>query len=437
MLNWLLVAGLALLMTPTEYGRVSLFVAVHQLGLAGILLGLDRALLRFTADAEEDSVVSYHTSILWLAAAGISLLVTLVTLEVLRVESVWGLPRSLVALLLVGIVAVGGHRLQLALLRTRGSARAYAVVRIGFQLLLIFATLLALRALGDARAYVLGLAIAGTPMAVVALYQMVPRPRPSIEPARLSELWSFGWPLTFHMVAGGVLVYIDRFMLDHYVGLEGVGVYSAAYVIASSVTMVYALLGVSVEPVIYRDSERVQHNLSLYASGGIAVTAGMAIVFLGAVGLADSSGRLADYGAAAPLLPTLLAAHVLHGIYMRANYSLALTRRTKWLAGTTVAAAILNTVLNLALIPLWGLRGAATATFLSYLVTNVALYGVAQRLGGGRGLPGDHRLYALVVVCLIVISSGIPAWTAMLIFGFVVAAAALRFRHQLNVVIVA
>jgi O-antigen/teichoic acid export membrane protein len=57
-------------------------------------------------------------------------------------------------------------------------------------------------------------------------------------------------------------------------------------------------------------------------------------------------------------------------------------KRTQWLMLVSFLALTANTILNFALIPHWGMYGAAYATVGAYIVEALVMYFVAQRLYG-------------------------------------------------------
>ena len=63
-------------------------------------------------------------------------------------------------------------------------------------------------------------------------------------------------------------------------------------------------------------------------------------------------------------------------------FSLAVVqaRQTQWLMLVSFVAFAFNTALNFALIPRWGMYGAAYATIIAYVIEAFVMYFVAQRL---------------------------------------------------------
>ena len=83
-------------------------------------------------------------------------------------------------------------------------------------------------------------------------------------------------------------------------------------------------------------------------------------------------------------------------------------RRTKVLVWASFLALVLNTLLNFALIPGFGMYGAAYATFGAYVVEAVVMYFLAQRMFRlNDDLP---RVFASAAILAIVILSTQVRW---------------------------
>jgi O-antigen/teichoic acid export membrane protein len=75
----------------------------------------------------------------------------------------------------------------------------------------------------------------------------------------------------------------------------------------------------------------------------------------------------------------LLAAGILHGWHFLALGSLLVRKQTSVIACVTVAAAVLNVLLNFMLIPRYASRGAATATLAAEIMLCAGMWAFAWR----------------------------------------------------------
>ena len=85
------------------------------------------------------------------------------------------------------------------------------------------------------------------------------------------------------------------------------------------------------------------------------------------------------YWSGLSIVPWLLLAYWFQGWYINFSAGIFIQEKTKRLAQITGLGALITVIVNLALIPVLGMTGAAIATVLSYGTMAVVLYRVAQQ----------------------------------------------------------
>ena len=202
--------------------------------------------------------------------------------------------------------------------------------------------------------------------------------------------WSFvretaamGLPLVPHLLMALGLVSADRFILEHYRDLHAVGLYSVAYTFGMIMSLVTMSLNQAWAPIYYdlaRQSEDGRRVLSQMCSGLIIALA--AIACFGSSIARDFIAHFLDrrYAAAGRVVPWIIGAYFAHSLFSMFCLAAMQARRTKVLVWASFLALVLNTLLNFALIPGFGMYGAAYATFGAYVVEAVVMYFLAQRM---------------------------------------------------------
>lgn len=200
-------------------------------------------------------------------------------------------------------------------------------------------------------------------------------------PPPLAELLRFCAPLVLLAVFTSLNAYLDRFLLVDGLGLDGLAVYSAAVSLCAIPGVFYSVLGFTLFPRLARRWNEGRRDeaagltdqslqLFLFLSLPVALlmaTGGSALLPLITTG---------EYRAA-PAVFALLGLSVLaFGLYQITLYALLLDGRSHQVLALAVGAAVLNALLNLALVPRWGALGAAA----SAAVSNAALVAVAAHL---------------------------------------------------------
>jgi O-antigen/teichoic acid export membrane protein len=196
------------------------------------------------------------------------------------------------------------------------------------------------------------------------------------------RLSRFGGPIVVWSLASFVLTFSDRYFLVHWASAATVGVYSLAYKFAFLLSaFAFTPFSQVWEPrrfvVAQRpDAQAVFGRVFFYLNLCLGI---------GALGLVlftrDVLAVMADpaYLPAAAVVPLLLGATILQQWTGFCNLGLYLKEKTGLYARAGLAGVAAVTVLNFALIPRWGMWGAAWATLAAYAVRFAAVYLFAQR----------------------------------------------------------
>ncbi len=409
-LNWLTLVVLSLILAPNAYGIVALAVAIETLGTSVLLVGQDRAVLRFYhADAQPGRLLS---GVLTIGIASAGLAIGFLAFGARGRESLFGMPVfPHLAALSTAIVLLFIYTIYLAILRAEDAVADYALFRLGFQVSKFIAVLGLAFSLRNSAAYVVGLLSAASIVVIAASPGLRARLTWSIDLRRITALWTFGWPLVFHALSGGTLMYIDRFMLLYYLNAASVGIYSLGYTIGASVAVVFGTLAVYFEPHIYRHSRNTgqsEHWLAMFALFAIGGAAAVGAVLWMLLPLAFEHLFSPGYAPAISVVPVILAAHLLIPIYLQANYRLTILQRTSLIAVSTAIAALSNVIANALLIPYLGIRGAAIATFASYCVLAVVSTAASLIIPGRsfRQPPSLPAALTAFVCAAVILSAG-------------------------------
>jgi O-antigen/teichoic acid export membrane protein len=108
-------------------------------------------------------------------------------------------------------------------------------------------------------------------------------------------------------------------------------------------------------------------RVATYAFAGFAAAA-LAVAALGPDLLRLMTPRNPAFHAAAPIIPVIALAYLLHGVFLLTSVGIGIAREARYYPIVTGAAAAANVAANFALIPRFGAMGAAWATVLAYAV---------------------------------------------------------------------
>jgi O-antigen/teichoic acid export membrane protein len=86
-----------------------------------------------------------------------------------------------------------------------------------------------------------------------------------------------------------------------------------------------------------------------------------------------------EYLSGIAIVPIILLAYLFNGIYYNFQAGIYIEEKTKYFPYVTGAGAVVNVVVNILLIPLLGIIGAALATLASYIIMAAGLYYFSQK----------------------------------------------------------
>lgn len=185
------------------------------------------------------------------------------------------------------------------------------------------------------------------------------------------EYWKFCLsltiPLVFHGLSGMVLGSSDRIMLEKFRSFKEVGLYSFIYDFGIIITMLFGAMNSAWGPWYYENLQKKNNNLiRKYAVNYLEF---FTIVCLGFLMLSPEVIKIMGpekYWGGIKILPLIVLGCYFNFLYsFSVNYQFYL-KKTKYIAGGTTAAAIINIILNVYFIPKYGEVGAALTTLISY-----------------------------------------------------------------------
>jgi O-antigen/teichoic acid export membrane protein len=248
------------------------------------------------------------------------------------------------------------------------------------------------------------------------------RPRMILQRRSLQETLIRGFPYAVHMLVGTLFLQVDTLMIQHYMGASAVGLYQAGMRLLFGALVV----GDALHNVFFASLARAAHDVR--ELGRLATQMTRQFVTLGVVSFAlllGAGGRIVhllfaqQYGSLATLVPLfgLLVLVRYSGLAYGAVLTLAERQGVRMLAASGVL--VLNLVLDVLLVPRFGLRGALVASAISDLALHVVCAAAAWLQY--RDLMIDRRAIALLVgvaaALPLVLGSGVEPFVRLLTAG--------------------
>lgn len=379
LVGFLLIPVYTRYLDPSDYGVMALVSTFGQALFIFLNLGQSTALFRFYYDHDtpegRERVIAGS---LWIVLL-VSTPITLVALACSK--PVAGLllgSNALAGLVAVGILTVACRqllRLPFAVLRADEKDTRYATWSIARTAL----------SAGLAIAFVVGLGmgvwgvllsqLAAEAICCLLLVPPIARSLRAgwVAPEMRAQL-GFGLALVPGAMAGFTLDLSDRFFLRHYTSLEEVGLYSLGYRLGEIVFFVAAAVQLAWPQFVFSNRRSPQAK-ELYSYATTYYLAAMLFLVLGLAMLAPEVVRLMaapEYQAAAVVVPIIALAGLGEGLRYVLTIGIMFQKRPLIRSAAMAAAAAVNVVLNVLLIPRFGIIGAAWATLAGF-VTLIAI----------------------------------------------------------------
>ena len=377
------------ILSPEEFGRYALAFSVLTLAHVAIFTWLEAAMARFWASGQPGKDLAGHFASLYRAAAWLSLaFIPMVAL----VLWLWPADPLLKFALAAGLAGCPVRCfVKLAQERYRAAGEVARAANLDMSVSvggLAIGVALALMGAGGAGP-LLGLAIA--PLAALPFIlpgELRHARGGAAEPARLRSYALYGYPIAAPLAVTVVLSSTDRFLLALYLDEAAVGAYHASYSVANrTLDMLFLWLGAAGQPALVMALERggldqlkvaAREQLSTFLLIGLPAAAGVALV---ARPLAEVLIGENLRSAAAGVTPWIALSALLFGLtayYFGQAFTLG--KKTKRLLVAMAIPAGLNVILNLILVPRFGLMGAAWATAASFAVGLLATWLIGRRV---------------------------------------------------------
>ncbi len=189
----------------------------------------------------------------------------------------------------------------------------------------------------------------------------------------LKKAIKFSLPLLPGSLAYLFVSLSDRIVLERYVSLDELGIYSVAATLALVLNIVIQALYKTLEPVLFREyhgNNFDETNLKfykLYLCILIFAAFGTACLSKEFFLIATSTAFLTAY----KIVPFLLISVVLSGINTYLNILMITLNKQKLVSIISIISGVLSVILNLILIPVLGFYGAIIASSISFLLVNI------------------------------------------------------------------
>lgn len=210
----------------------------------------------------------------------------------------------------------------------------------------------------------------------------------SINKDLVSELLRFSLPYIPAGIAANIVQIIDRPILKYLTDDKTVGIYQANYRLGIFMMLIVSMFEYAWRPFFLNNAKEPNAKEIFSKVLTYFLLAGSFIFLIITVFISDVVKMDLPYGfhligesywAGLSIVPVILFAYLLNGMYVNFMAGIYIEKKTKYLPLITGLGAVSNVAANFILIPEYSYMGAAFATLISYLVMMLGIYYVSDK----------------------------------------------------------
>lgn len=374
-------------LSPGDYGVLALLLAVEMLAKIVFRWGVDASFMRMYYDCPDQPSRRRLASTIFFFLLAVNSAGLVVGLAFAPAIARWLLGSASAALslqiLLVHTFLSGFFFIPFHELRIQQQAQRFAVLTVTRSVATI---VLRLTLVIGLHLGVLGVVMADLIATLLFGLLMLPRFAALIGPYfsrdLLREALRFGLPRIPHGLAQQTVAVSDRYVLSLYATLHEVGLYSIGASFALGLKLFLNAFEYAWAPFYFammREPD-ARPTYRLVATWGAGALIGLAMLVAACAPQIVRIVTTPTYHGAASVIPWIAIGVVLQGVYLLTSIGLNITKRTEFYPMATGLAAATSIGANFALVPGFGITGAAIANALSYAVLAAAAAAFAQRV---------------------------------------------------------
>lgn len=370
-------------MTPADYGILALTTTISSILIIIYELGLTGAVTRFYydyLDKPKDLRAYYGTVWGFLTAFSLALSLFLTW----RGDAIFSLFFKEIDFYPYGLLTVWisffttASIIPLMLFRVREQAPYYVMMTVGRFLVMTIAIIYFVAYLFQGAAGSLrGQLLAGLLFFIPFTYITLSNSSIAFRKKMLTATLIFSLPLVPHQLSGWVLSVSDRVLLERYVSLDQLGLYSLGYRMAMILDLLLMSINMAWSPYFFRIASTEDDASHTIARIMTYFTILMLVFSLPVALLSQDLIEIMAtpaYWDAYQVVPVVVLAFIAHGFYFMLVNQLFYAKATRRLALYTISAAVANISLNLLLIPRFGIMAAAWNTVIGYSLLTILVY---------------------------------------------------------------
>ena len=369
------------------YGIITNIYAYVALAMVLLTFGMETTYFRFTNKTHTDSETVYGTTLI--TVGSISLVFAVLVLLLLSPISQlmgYGDHPDYVGVMAVTIAIDSFLCIPFAHLRQQRKAIKFAALKLLNIMVTILLNLIYFYFMdGKDVGYVFYINLACTVMLAVCLITEYTGFRWKLDKVLLRNMLSYSWPILILGIAGILNQTADKMLFPYiYEGSDmraQLGIYGACSKIAMIMAMITQAFRFAYEPIVFAGvKDKDQHEMYTKTMKFFIISTLLAfLIVVGYMDLLKYIVRNPDYWVGLKVVPIVMAAEIMMGIYFNLSFWYKIIDKTIWGAiFSGIGCAVLLAV-NIIFVPKYGFMACAWGGFAGYGVAMLASYFVGQK----------------------------------------------------------
>ena len=369
------------------YGIITNIYAYVALILVLLTFGMETTYFRFTNKTHTDSQTVYSTTLI--SVGTVSLLFAVLVLLLLSPISQlmgYGEHPDYVGVMAATVAIDAFLCIPFAHLRQQKKALKFAALKL---LNIVMSILLNVFYFvwmnGNDVGYVFYINLFCTAMLAVCLITEYTGFRWRLDSKLLRVMLSYSWPILVLGIAGILNQTADKMLFPYiYQGAdmrEQLGIYGACSKIAMIMAMITQAFRFAYEPIVFAGvKDKDQHEMYTQAMKYFVIFTLLAfLLVVGYMDILKYIVRNQDYWVGLKVVPIVMAAEIMMGIYFNLSFWYKLIDKTIWGAVFSGIGCLVLLVVNIVFVPRYGYMACAWGGFAGYGVAMLASYFVGQK----------------------------------------------------------
>ena len=371
--------------TTEEYGIVSLAYAFTGFVMIAYRYGMDSALMKYYIDSEGEDQKTYFTTIF-----SIQTLTSLIFSLFLFLTAGFFAPiflggeyKQLMQLVTIILFLDALWMLPMLILRANEKPRQYillsllnVIILMGLNIYLVVFKGMGITGVLIGNIIASGALLLATLPIVIKNFSFK-----TISRSALQKVLKFGLPFFPAGIFTMIMELSDRYLLDWLAGTSTVGLYSAGNKLGMFGLLLVMGFNMGWTPYFLKkgkdtDAPQTFARVSTYflgLVGGLIVLISLWIDQLVRFRIGDATFFGEEFWSSTQVVPIILLGYYFFGLYVLQLPGVFMTKQTKWVPVFRGTGAILTVLLNIILIPIFGIIGAASAKAIAFAGMSFAI----------------------------------------------------------------